>query len=78
MHPLIDTDLSKLSDAEIEDKIKELTKKYFSALQFSPTVTTQILMMLDDYKNEQEVRKFQQQNQNKDDGANFDDLINIG
>ncbi len=49
MHPLID-DLSNLKDGELEAKISELSKKYFSTHSFE--LRTQICMILDTYKEE--------------------------
>ena len=78
MHPLTPSDLSSLTDSQLEDKVKELTKKYFTALQISPTVSGQVLMLLEEYKNEQDHRKNQQYQSLKNNGTDFDDLINIG
>jgi glutamate synthase domain-containing protein 3 len=49
MHPLVH-DLDKLKDAELENKINELTKKYFSTHNFD--VQQQIIMVLESYKEE--------------------------
>ncbi len=77
MHPL-QIDISSLTDNEIEDKIKELTKKYFTVLQVSPSASQQVLMLLEDYKAEQQTREFSRQNNKSDIGDEFDGLINIG
>ncbi len=77
MHPL-QVDISSLTDNEIEDKIKELTKKYFVVLQVSPSASQQVLMLLEDYKAEQQSREFNRQNTKSDIGDEFDGLINIG
>ena len=78
MHPL-QTDITQLSDNDIEEKIRDLTKKYFSSLRFSPGVSTQVLMLLEDYKAEQQNREFKRTEMSKTDlGKDFDDLINIG
>ncbi len=78
MHPL-QVDLSKLSDSDVEEKIRELTKKYTTVLQVSPSASTQLLMLLEDYKNEQQSRE-QRKNEamNRELGKDLDDLINIG
>ena len=78
MHPL-QINLTKLSDSEIEEKIRELSKKYTTVLQVSPTASTQLLMLLEDYQFEQKMRE-QRKNDamNKDLGEGLDDLINIG
>lgn len=75
MHPLID-DLSKLKDSEIENKIQELTRKYFMSHNFE--LQHQVAMALDTYKNEMANRKQAewqrtQENRNKD----LDKLINV-
>lgn len=49
MHPLVN-DLSSLKDSELEEKISELTKKYFISHNFE--LQQQIAMVLDDYKSE--------------------------
>jgi ribosomal protein L29 len=49
MHPLVN-DLSNLKDAELENKITELTKKYFSSR--NPSLQQQIIMVLETYKEE--------------------------
>lgn len=77
MHPL-QKDISHLTDTELEEKIKELTKKYFTVMKVSPSVSTQVLMLLEDYRNEQSLREFNRSVQKKDLGDEFDDLINIG
>lgn len=49
MHPLIN-DLSSLKDGEIENKINELSRKYFSTHNFE--LQQQITMVLDSYREE--------------------------
>jgi hypothetical protein len=49
MHPLVN-DLSSLKIAELESKVSELTKKYFSTHNFD--VQQQIVMVLETYKEE--------------------------
>ncbi len=49
MHPLV-SDLSSLKDNEVESKINDLTKKYFSSS--NPDVRHQITMLLDTYREE--------------------------
>ncbi len=78
MHPL-QIDLSKISDSELEEKIRDLTKKYTTVLQVSPSASTQLLMLLEDYKIEKESREQRKiEAMNKDLGKDLDDLINIG
>lgn len=78
MHPL-QIDLTKLSDNDLEEKIRELTKKYTTVLQVSPSASTQLLMLLEDYKVEQQIREQRKiEAINKELGKDLDDLINIG
>ena len=75
MHPLID-DFSDLTDTELNDKISELSQKYWKTR--NPSVQIQMTMILDQLKEEQRLRiqKSQQQNQDSD-GNDLDNLINI-
>lgn len=75
MHPLAG-DLSRLKDSEIENKINDLTKKYFST--YNPELQVQISMMLDTYRFEQSRRQQEEwkkmmDSRNKD----LDKLINV-
>lgn len=75
MHPLVG-DLSVLKDGELENKISELTKKYFSTNNFQ--VQQQLIMVLDSYKEELANRQRlayekMMQTRNKD----LDKLINV-
>ena len=54
MHPLVDN-LSYLKDAELENKINDLTRKYFQTYNFS--VQAQIIAVLDTYKEELNKRR---------------------
>lgn len=49
MHPLLN-DLSSLKDSELENKVSELTRKYFAS--HNPAVQHQIIMILESYKEE--------------------------
>jgi hypothetical protein len=49
MHPLVDN-LSSIKISELENKINELTQKYFSTHNFD--VQQQIIMVLNTYKEE--------------------------
>ena len=75
-HPLI-TDLQSLSDAQVEDKISNLQRKYFQT--YNLDLKNQISMTLDMYKEELNhrrflaVQKFKEQNSNND----LDNLINV-
>ena len=74
-NPLAD-DLSKLKDTEIENKIQELSKKYFQATNYN--VQHQITVFLDMYKSELATRRakmWQEQYQKRD--TDLDSLINV-
>lgn len=49
MHPLIH-DLTELKISELENRISDLTRKYFSTA--NPEVRSQIVLVLDTYKSE--------------------------
>lgn len=75
MHPLAD-DFSSLKDVEIENRIQDLTKKYFMAT--NPSVKHQITMFLDLYRAELANRQskiWQDQYQKRD--TDLDSLINV-
>lgn len=77
-HPLIN-DPRKIKDQDLEDKIQELSKKYYLAARMGQGgVCTQILAALEMYKEEASRRRSESMNalmkkQNKD----LDDLINV-
>jgi len=75
MHPLIE-DVALLKDNEIDEKISNLSKKYYQTS--NPAVQQQIIVMLEGYREEKEVRQRklwqeQQENRNKD----LDELIKV-
>ncbi len=75
MHPLAE-DFSQLKDSEIEEKILDLSKKYWAT--HNPNVQHQISMFLDLYNEEIRARRakaWQQQYQNRDKG--LDNLIKV-
>lgn len=77
IHPLI-SDLSNFSDQELEKKIQELTQKYYQAMRFSPSVSKQIVLLLDSYKIEQQERAIAKSKKATEEGENdINDLINI-
>ena len=76
MHPL-QSDITDLTDQELENKISELTKKYFQAIRFVPGAAHQISMMLDGYRWEQQRREIEKYKQRNDDNPVFDDLIKV-
>jgi ribosomal protein L29 len=74
-HPL-EGDLSQLKDSEIEERVSELTKKYFQASRLGkPELLTQISTFLTIYKEEmsKRLRAKTQGNIDKD----LDQLINV-
>jgi hypothetical protein len=74
-HPL-ETDLSTLKDQELEDKILELNKKYFTAYRLGkPELLTQITTFITIYKDEMSKRTMKRLNGNTDD--DLDHLINV-
>jgi len=75
MHPLVGN-LSTVKDTELENKINELTRKYFMARDSN--VQQQIAMVLDTYKaelDERRRREYEKMMSNRDKG--LDKLINV-
>lgn len=75
MHPLAE-DMRQLKDTEIEERILDLSKKYFQAT--NPHIKHQITLFLDLYKEELNSRRakiWQEQYQKRD--TDLDSLINI-
>jgi len=75
MHPL--TDLSIFSDDQIEQRIADLSRKYF--VTANPQIHSQLELMIDECKQEltiRSARKKLEQNNNPDDNS-LDNLINI-
>jgi hypothetical protein len=75
MHPLVEH-LDQLKTSELENKINELTRKYFSTHNFE--LQQQIVMVLESYKSEMSRRQQadydkMMKSRNKD----LDKLINI-
>lgn len=75
-NPLMDN-FNDLTDSEIENKISELSRKYF--ISRNPQVQQQIAVILDMFKQELQSRlakqRLEQQQQNGENG--LDNLINI-
>ena len=76
MHPL-QPDITSLTDQELENKITELTKKYFQALRFVPGAANQISLMIEGFKWEQQRRLIEKSKRSRDGDATFDDLIKV-
>lgn len=75
MHPLV-PDLNHLKDIELENKINELTRKYFQTI--NPGVQAQIVAILDCYREELSVRRakeYEKMVASRD--KNLDKLINV-
>jgi hypothetical protein len=74
-HPL-ESDLSTLKDQELEDKILELNKKYFTAYRLGkPELLTQITTFITIYKDEMSKRTMKKLSGATDD--DLDHLINV-
>jgi hypothetical protein len=80
MHPLL-PDLSTLTDSELEQKVRDLTKKYYTTARMgNKYMAQQIFILMDDHRGEQmrrqqEALRRQKINSPEDD---IDGLINIG
>lgn len=77
MHPL-SPDISEISDADLEKKIQDLTQRYFQSLRFFPSVSSQIVLLLDSYKLELQERAIAKAKKAAEDGENdINDLIKV-
>jgi uncharacterized membrane protein len=75
MSTFIDVDLSGLKDAEVEAKLQELTRKYFTAQRLGkPELLTQLNSYITMYRQEISARA-QKSRSNLDDDLN--QLINV-
>lgn len=78
MHPLMNGDLSYLTDQQLEEKIQEMSRRYFQAMRFSPSVLHQVVLILDTYKLEREERQMAKLRKEAETGENeFNDLIKV-
>mgnify|MGYP001346634794 CR=1 FL=1 len=75
-NPLVDS-FEQLSDAEVENKMLELQRKYF--MSPNPQVQEQIAVILDMFKQETNSRRAKQyvQQQDQDGEKGLDSLINV-
>jgi len=73
-NPLVDS-FEDLTDAQLQDKAQDLTRRYFQTR--NPALQNQIAVILDMYKQEQTARIYKQQNSNNEDDSDLDNLINI-
>jgi hypothetical protein len=75
MHPLVG-DLAKLKDSEVESKINELTRRYFSTGNVD--LQRQVAMVLDTYREELAKRqRIAYENMMKGRNKDLDKLINV-
>jgi hypothetical protein len=75
IHPLAE-DFSKVKDAEVENRIQDLSRKYFQTQ--NPAVKQQIAIFLDIYRTEMSVRRsksLEQLHQKRD--KDLDSLIKV-
>ncbi|NBO29799.1 MAG: hypothetical protein EBX47_10150 [Synechococcaceae bacterium WB8_1B_057] len=76
-NPLL-SDLGKLKDQDIEDKITELMKKYtIAAKSGQGMVCSQIVVILEAYRSEQSRRYEKNLKKSLSSNKNLDDYINI-
>jgi len=74
-HPL-EGDLSELKDAEVEQRLLELNKKYFAAYRLGkPELLTQLATFVTIYKEELRKRQLAKMKDNLD--GDLDQLINV-
>jgi hypothetical protein len=75
MHPLVN-DTAKLSDNELEQKIIDLSRKYWQV--HNPQVQAQISMIIEEYKLEQQTRRVRQKQSEQENGnSDLDSLIKV-
>lgn len=74
MHPNA-TNLSELSNQELEKKILKLNGMYF--MTHDDNVRQQMILLLDTYKLELEERKLQQKKSIEEPKSDLDKLINV-
>jgi hypothetical protein len=77
MHPLTPS-LTGFSDQELDKRIQDLTEKYYKALRFSPSIASQIVLLLDSYNSEKQERALAKSKKAAENGDNdLNDLIKI-
>lgn len=76
-NPLL-PDLSKLKNEDVDNKITELMKKYtIAARSGQGTVCSQIVIILDSYKQEQLKRQADSLKKLENKSRDFEDFINV-
>ena len=73
-NPLVDS-FSELTDTEVENKILELTKKYYQT--HNSDLQMQIASILDMYRSEAQARRAKAMKNQSDDENGLDSLINV-
>jgi len=73
-NPLVDS-FDDLSDEEVEEKVRSLSRKYFQSR--NPQLQEQVAIMLDMYKQELQIRIARKSSQSLDGNEDLDNLINI-
>jgi hypothetical protein len=77
MHPLTPS-LTGLSDQELDKKIQDLTQRYHQSLRFSPSISHQIVLLLDSYNSEQQARTLAKRKKAAENGdKDLNDLIKV-
>ena len=77
MHPLSPS-LAGLSDQELDKKVQELTERYYQSLRFSPSIASQIVLLLDSYNSEKQNRALEKSKKAAENGDNdLNGLIKI-
>lgn len=75
MHPLVDS-LDDLDDSQLEEKILDLTRKYFTAQRLGkPELLTQLQTLVNMYKEERTRRSIEKTKKELDGG--LEQLINV-
>lgn len=75
MHPLVDS-LDNLDDSQLEEKILDLTRKYFTAQRLGkPELLTQLQTLVNIYKEERTRRSIEKTKKELDGG--LEQLINV-
>jgi hypothetical protein len=81
MHPLA-PDFDDMPDEKLNEKIKNLNSKMVSAYRSGSQAVGQMRMLMDDYQEERRRRDKESldklMEQSKEDGNDWDDIIDIG
>lgn len=76
IHPF-EPDLKDISDQQLDEKIADLTKKYFTAYRLGNNqLLTQLSTFITIYKDEQQ-RRYHVKNKNNSLDSDLDSLINV-